>query len=207
MKKYCDIGKHECEVLFHARTKDRPSACGIHAPRTPIKKIKVGDEFKETKVSYEDFTGVPFHKEFRITNISPSKPTSKPVATSRNKRTDSLPALLELTVIVFHKWIKKRDSHDNHFYCISCNHLLPIIAAQAGHFRPGTISSLKFNEFNVNLECVQCNCHSQNHLIGYRKNLINKIGLAKVEELEAVPFGENYKWNREELQAIINKYK
>jgi hypothetical protein len=43
-KKYCDVGQHECEKLFHARTKDRLSSCPLHATRTPIKKgTKIGD--------------------------------------------------------------------------------------------------------------------------------------------------------------------
>lgn len=207
MKKYCDIGKHECEVLFHARTKDRPSACAIHAPRTPIKKPQVGDTFKETKVSYEEWTGVPYHKEFRVTNISPSKPTYEKVKVRGKKHRESLPELLKLAVIVFHKYIKKRDSFEGRFFCISCGNDRSISEAQAGHYRPGTVSSLKFNEFNVNLECEFDNTMNPDHLIGYRVNLINKIGLTKVEELENVPFGENYKWSREELQEIINKYK
>jgi hypothetical protein len=44
------------------------------------------------------------------------------------------------------------------------------------------------------------------NLLNYRKSLINKIGLAEVEELENISY-ENKKWSIDELKEIINKYK
>jgi hypothetical protein len=76
----------------------------------------------------------------------------------------------------------------------------------AGHYVPVSRSSLlRFDEKNVNGECAFCNCFDQFHLVGYRKNLIQKIGKKEVERLEQQSHGLK-KWNRVELEEIIKKY-
>lgn len=77
---------------------------------------------------------------------------------------------------------------------------------QAGHYMAGTNSSVRFHELNVNGECETCNCFDPNHLVGYRKNLIDKIGLEAVEQLE-IEAHKPHKWDRQELLDIIKKYK
>lgn len=120
----------------------------------------------------------------------------------------TLPVLLDLATKLFNKWIRERDLiNGQYFICISCNQALPKAEIQAGHYIPSTCSALRFNEFNTNAECVQCNCHDPNHLEGYRKNLINKIGLKKVEWLEGHSISSNFKWQREEIEQLITKYK
>jgi hypothetical protein len=127
---------------------------------------------------------------------------------AKKPKKDSLPELLNLAEIVFNKWIRNRDKLDDFtFICISCNSAHPNELMDAGHFRPKTISSLRFDENNINGECQKCNRQDIYHLIGYRENLIKKIGLDKVLELESVPFGKEHKWDRQELLDIIKKYK
>lgn len=77
----------------------------------------------------------------------------------------------------------------------------------AGHYVPvKNGSALRFNEYNVHGECKGCNGFDQFHLIGYRRNLIDKIGLDMVEWLEANA-RVTKKWSRSELEEIIEKYK
>jgi hypothetical protein len=77
----------------------------------------------------------------------------------------------------------------------------------AGHYVPQKGgSALRFDEWNVNGECKKCNGFDPFHLVGYRKNLIEKIGLKAVEELEAKR-NEVKKWTRDELLEIVNRYK
>lgn len=73
----------------------------------------------------------------------------------------------------------------------------------AGHYVPqGSSSFLRFHEWNINGECAGCNCFDKFHLVGYRKNLIAKIGLENVEWLEENR--RNHKrWTRSELEEII----
>jgi hypothetical protein len=81
----------------------------------------------------------------------------------------------------------------------------------AGHFFPVKgYDGLRFDEFNVNGECVSCNSFNEGHLIGYNDNLKNKIGLKALNKLKqrAKEYKMNgYKWARFELEEMIKKYK
>ena len=55
-------------------------------------------------------------------------------------------------------------------------------------------------------ECKKCNGFDGFHLIGYRKNLIQKIGQEMVDWLEANQRTVK-KWTRSELNELIEKYK
>ena len=113
-----------------------------------------------------------------------------------------LPKLIKEAEKVFNAYIRKRDAD---LPCISCGQHKENY--DAGHYVPVTYGSyLRFNEWNVNKECKYCNGFDEFHLIGYRRNLINKIGLEAVEWLESNR-RVIHKWSREELESIIKKYK
>jgi hypothetical protein len=119
----------------------------------------------------------------------------------------TIPKLTAKAQKVFNSYIRFRDSEDGHFVCISCGRTLTTDLMDCGHYAPVKQSSfLRFNEYNCSGECKKCNGFDEFHLIGYRKNLINKIGLEMVEWIDA-----NYrtpkKWTRSELLEIIEKYK
>lgn len=118
----------------------------------------------------------------------------------------TIPKLTAKAQKVFNAYVRQRDSEDGYFTCISCGKTLPISMMNAGHYVPQKNSSfLRFNEFNVNGECQYSNGFDEFHLIGYRKNLINKIGLEMVEWLEDNA-RTTKKWTRTELNDIITKY-
>ena len=107
---------------------------------------------------------------------------------------------------VFNAWIRQRDSKDGYFTCISCFRTLPVDQINAGHYVPiKGGSALRFNEYNVNGECVRCNGFDEFHLIGYRKNLIKKIGQRNVNMLENSR-NKIHKWSRTDLNYIIKNY-
>jgi hypothetical protein len=115
----------------------------------------------------------------------------------------TLPKLLAKAQKVFNAWIRARDSKEGYFTCIACFRTLPIDQMNAGHYVPVKGgSALRFNENNVNGECIRCNGFDEFHLIGYRKNLIKKIGLKKVEQLERMR-NDVCKWDRTTLNHII----
>lgn len=108
---------------------------------------------------------------------------------------------------IFNKWIRQRDSKDGYFICISCGCLKPVEYMDAGHYVPIKNGSfLRFNEDNVHGECSYCNRFDEFHLIGYRKNLIKKIGIEKVNYLESNS-RKVQKWTKSDLCTIIAKYK
>jgi hypothetical protein len=123
---------------------------------------------------------------------------------------DSLPKLTEKAQKVFNAWVRRRDTIDDTYcICISCGRGFSIFKNQidGGHYVPVNGGSfLRFHEWNVNAECKGCNGFDKFHLIPYRKNLIEKIGLENVEWLEANRRTVK-KWSRSELLEIIEKYK
>ena len=119
----------------------------------------------------------------------------------------TIPKLTAKAQKIFNAYIRQRDSENGLFTCISCGQVKPTELMDAGHYVPQKNSSaLRFNEYNVNGECKSCNGFDQFHLIGYRKNLINKIGIEMVEYLETNN-REVKKWSRTELLQIIKDYK
>ena len=102
----------------------------------------------------------------------------------------------------FNKYIRLRDKGQP---CISCqrhhtgqNH--------AGHFLSiGSSPELRYVENNVHLQCSVCNNHLSGNQLLYRVNLINKIGIKAVEELEGPQ--EPRRYRRDDIIAIKSKYK
>lgn len=112
---------------------------------------------------------------------------------------------------VFNEYIRKRDKD---LPCVSCdfvphyNEKGEYVTRQihAGHYRPaGNVAILRFDERNVHSQCSICNNHLSGNLVNYRKELIKRIGLDQVEELEATNQPKSY--TIEEYAEIIKTYK
>lgn len=90
----------------------------------------------------------------------------------------------------FNRYIRIRDEGKP---CVSCGN--PLIgksnyltgsAIDASHYRSrGAASHLKFNVFNVHSACTRCNRQLSGNAVEYRIRLIHRIGLKRVERLEA----------------------
>ena len=113
-----------------------------------------------------------------------------------------LPKLLEKTQKVVNAYIRKRDEG---LHCISCG---SNNANQAGHyFAVKGHSALRFNEWNINLQCAGCNCYKHGNQAMYRIGLVEKIGEKAVKGLETIATRVKvYKWTRAELNELIEKY-
>ncbi len=83
----------------------------------------------------------------------------------------------------FNRFIRLRDAGKP---CISCGNANPSIKYDAGHYVPaGSCTALRFNEYNVNLQCSQyCNVHRSGNRIPYRAGLIEKYGQEVVDFLD-----------------------
>lgn len=72
--------------------------------------------------------------------------------------------------------------------CISCGCSLSINyggTTDCGHYRSrGSASHLRFNLFNMAAQCSRCNRYLSGNIVEYRKELINRIGIDRVELLE-----------------------
>jgi hypothetical protein len=81
------------------------------------------------------------------------------------------------------RYVRLRDAH---LGCISCDKP----ASWGGqwhcsHFRSvGAAAHLRFNLWNMNKSCSQCNTYLSGNIMVYRPRLVEKIGAEKVEWLE-----------------------
>ena len=101
----------------------------------------------------------------------------------------------------FNKYIRLRDSN---LPCISCGRFHQG-QWHAGHYLSvGAHPELRFNEKNVWRQCQPCNMHLSGNLVNYRKNLIDRIGILEVENLEGPQ--DSVKLSIEDLKEIKKKY-
>jgi hypothetical protein len=133
--------------------------------------------------------------------------------TIQKYKSKTVKQLLATATKHFNTFIRRRDAPDGFGTCISSGQslIVPSKNAQAGHFYPGgKFSQLKFNEDNVHLQGKSDNYFAGGNLLEYRKNLIKKIGIKRVEKLDLIASRskrENFKWDRFFLIEIIEKYK
>jgi hypothetical protein len=103
---------------------------------------------------------------------------------------------------VFNTYIRKRDEGKP---CISCNQ--PPKKKNAGHYySQGGHSNVRFDEDNVHLQCEHCNTFLSGNLLNYQIGIEQRIGAAKLIELQGRAHLEK-RWDVEELKQLIKKYK
>ena len=107
----------------------------------------------------------------------------------------------------FNAFIRARDADKP---CICCG--LPLSAGDvggkydAGHYRStGSAPHLRFHEDNCHAQRKQCNRWGAGRAVDYRLGLIQRIGLERVEALEADQ--EPRKYTADELKALRDEYR
>lgn len=89
---------------------------------------------------------------------------------------------IKLVQIAFNAYIRERDRDQP---CISCG-TKANVKYDAGHFWPTTYGYLRFHEDNVHKQCSKaCNLEKHGNTGEYRPRLIQRIGLKRVEWLDA----------------------
>lgn len=128
---------------------------------------------------------------------------------TRKEAIKTIPVLIKEAQREFNAYIRERDAGKP---CICCGRTQEDGYGTAahgwdcGHYRStGSASHLRFNEDNAHRQLVVCNRHGAGRAVDYRRGLINRIGLERVEALEAS--NAPHKWTHEELRAIRDTYK
>ena len=107
----------------------------------------------------------------------------------------------------FSLFIRLRDAMPSgHFRCISCGQIKPFEQADCGHFHSRRHLATRFDEDNAHAECRACNRFSADHLIGYERNLIAKIGQQRFDMLK-VKAASTCKMSDFEYKELIKYYK
>ena len=122
------------------------------------------------------------------------------------KRTKRKPDLVKKLDRVFSLYIRLRDAMPSGFVrCISCGKIKRFEDVDCGHYFSRTHMATRFDEDNCNAECRSCNRMSADHLIGYRKNLVAKIGLNRIDRLDVLAHSQKH-WLDSELEEKIRYY-
>jgi len=126
---------------------------------------------------------------------------------TRKEAIKTIPVLIKEAQHAFNAYIRERDAAQP---CICCGQPLALEAVgggfDCGHYRStGSASHLRFHEDNAHGQRKVCNRYGSGRAVDYRIGLIARIGLERVEALEAN--NASHKWTREELTAIRDTYK
>jgi len=110
---------------------------------------------------------------------------------------------LNIAQKVFNTFIRMRDKG---LPCISCN--AENYTSSCGHYySSGNHKNVTFNEDNCHAQCwYNCNSNLSGNLIEYRKGLIQRIGLERLEQLDNIAKLEK-KFTIDEIKEIIKIYK
>lgn len=111
----------------------------------------------------------------------------------------SIPDLIKEADEAFQKWVKARDQAAG-YPCISSGRPLQwgTVYTHAGHFRTkGAASALRYHPDNCHAQSSHDNKWKSGNVSEYRIRLIERIGLERVEALEAM--NATVKWTREGL--------
>jgi hypothetical protein len=114
------------------------------------------------------------------------------------------PQLVKVAQTAFNAFVRARDLGKP---CISCGTALSTEpnSHDCGHFRSvGSAPHMRFVEDNAHSQCRKCNNWLSGNVLAYRKGLIERIGLARVEQIEADQTVRKY--TREGLQEIAKHY-
>ena len=107
--------------------------------------------------------------------------------------------------VIFQRYIRMRDAK---LPCISCGATTSSVW-DAGHYKKAELySGIIFHELNVNKQCGKCNRYLGGNELKYRVGLIDKIGVAKVLELDLLAEETRVKkYSELELLEIKTRYK
>ncbi len=110
------------------------------------------------------------------------------------------------------QWMKEAQAAMNLFIrlrdrlepCISCGRQHQG-QWHAGHYRSTKAApELRFEELNIWKQCQPCNTHLSGNIVEYRKNLVKKLGVERVEWLEGKHEPKHY--TIDDLKAIKSRY-
>lgn len=125
----------------------------------------------------------------------------------KRKKENTVKSLLLQVRTYCHKYIRLRDKGKP---CISCGTQYKENFHAGHYYKAELYSSLKFNEYNINGQCVKCNIRLEGNLNGYSLNLPLKIGTDKFNTLNNTAKLDKQnvsKWDIESLKLLRDYYR
>lgn len=139
--------------------------------------------------------------------VKATKQAERATTRARKEAIKRISDLIREAQVAFNAFIRARDERQP---CICCGQPLSVGDVggkfDCGHYRStGSASHLRFHEDNAHGQRKVCNRYGAGRAVDYRIGLIARIGLDRVEALEAS--NTPHKWAREELIAIKSDYR
>ncbi|HGN2206130.1 TPA: recombination protein NinG [Pseudomonas aeruginosa] len=140
-----------------------------------------------------------------------SKPARKAIADrnrreikARKEKLKSRAEHLKECQAIFNQYIRLRDANKP---CVSCGRPATWDGQwHASHYRSvGSTPALRFNPLNVHRACSICNSHLSGNIMGYRPELVRRIGEEAVLALEGPH--EPLKLTIEDIKALKAKFR
>ncbi len=179
-----ELKTRKCKACHHPFTPARSTqtACGIDCA------MQLAHE-KKVKVAECD----------RLDNVRKDRARKAKLKTRRDWEKEAQAA--------FNAFIRARDAGKP---CICCGQPLSVGdvggSYDCGHYRStGSAPHLRFHEDNAHAQRKQCNRWGAGRAVDYRLGLIQRIGLERVEALEADQVPRKY--TADELRAIRDLYR
>lgn len=119
-----------------------------------------------------------------------------------NLKKKSISQLKKKADSVFSFWVRLRDG----FTCFTCGKKGELSSIQNGHYISRAINILRYDERNCNAQCVGCNVFKHGNIPEYAIRLQEKYGDGILQELHRIK-QQFHQFTRQELEAIIEKYK
>lgn len=107
---------------------------------------------------------------------------------------------------VFSEYIRKRDSKDGYFTCISCGRVLPYEQADCGHYINRKHMITRYSEVNCAAQCRKCNRFDEGNMSGFRNGLVSRYGEERVLILE-MQKDKTKRYSDVEYKVLIEHYK
>lgn len=107
---------------------------------------------------------------------------------------------------LFSQFIKLRDGGQDYFKCISCQKTKPLNQFNAGHYWSRRYMSTRYDEKNVNGQCIHCNMFLSGNIQGYTTGLLKKYG-SEILQLLEIKKNNISNLGKFELGVLIDEYK
>lgn len=133
-----------------------------------------------------------------MTKKKNSKP-QKSIPATKKKPTKS--KLIKKLDIVFSEYIRKRYSKKGISTCVTCGKKDEWKRMQAGHFISRTKYTTRWNEDNVQVQCVACNRYRQGEQFKFSLFLGYERSVELLEESEL-----NKKFSYADIERLISHY-
>jgi len=109
--------------------------------------------------------------------------------------------------VLFSQYIRRRNAdHLGRVKCFTCGVEKHWKEQQAGHFQSRSHHSTRWDEVNVQVQCVKCNMYRQGEQYKFGMYLDQKFGDGTAEELE-YRAKTIVKLNRVDYEEAIERYK